>query len=169
MKFTILLKSEDDSSAPLMVSQIERTGPLNAATLGQTLAESKCLLANVQQELVESQAQCCCQGQRICTRCGTRRTLKDYHIVCFKSLFGGVRTPAFFHKDVALGNDDPPPAWQARQRARRIQAAVYRRGSLRVSRCRKPACNMRRWAFSGQRPFRHLAASRSCLVSSPCS
>ena len=90
MKFTILLKSEDDSSAPLMVSQIERTGPLNAATLGLTLAESKRLLANVQQELVESQVQCCGQEQRICTRCGTRRTLKDYHTVCFKSLFGGV-------------------------------------------------------------------------------
>jgi hypothetical protein len=90
MKFTILLKSEDDSSAPLMVSQIERKGPLNAATLGLTLAESKRLLANVQQELVESQIQCCGQEQRICTRCGTRRTLKDYHTVCFKSLFGGV-------------------------------------------------------------------------------
>ena len=61
MKFTILLKSEDDSSAPLMLSQIERTGPLNAATLGLTLAESKCLLANVQQELVESQVQNCGQ------------------------------------------------------------------------------------------------------------
>jgi hypothetical protein len=54
MKFTILLKSEDDSSAPLMVCQIEGTGPLNAATLGLTIAESKCLLTRVQQELVES-------------------------------------------------------------------------------------------------------------------
>ena len=90
MKFTIFLKNEDDSSAPLIVSQIERTGPLNAATLGMTLAESKCLLANVQKELVESQVQCCLQEKRICTRCGTRRTVKDYHNVCFKSLFGGV-------------------------------------------------------------------------------
>ena len=90
MKFTILLKIEDDSSAPLMVSQIERMDPLNAATLGLTLAESKCLLARVQQELVESQFQCYAHEQRICTRCGTRRTLKDYHKVCFKSLFGGV-------------------------------------------------------------------------------
>jgi hypothetical protein len=58
MKFTILINSEDDSSAPLMVAQIERTGPLNAATLGLTLPESKCLLANVQKELVASQLQC---------------------------------------------------------------------------------------------------------------
>lgn len=94
MKFTIMINSEDDSSAPLLVAQIERTGPLNAATFGLTLAESKCLLANVQQELVESQVQYCGQEQRICTRCGTRRTLKDYHTVCFKSLFGGVKEVA---------------------------------------------------------------------------
>ena len=90
MKFTILINSEDDSSAPLMVAKIERTGPLNAATLGLTLAESKCLLANIQQELVESQVQCYVLKQRCCTRCGTQRTIKDYHTVCFKSLFGGV-------------------------------------------------------------------------------
>jgi len=58
MKFTILLKCEEDSSAPLIVSQIERTGPLNAATLGLTLAESKCLLTGVRQKLAETQFQC---------------------------------------------------------------------------------------------------------------
>jgi len=47
MKFTILLKSEEGSSAPLMVSQIEWTVPLNAATLGLTLAESKSLLSGI--------------------------------------------------------------------------------------------------------------------------
>ena len=66
MKFTILLQSEDDSSAPLMVSQIERTGPLTAAALGLTLAESKGLLARVQQELLESQFQCYVQEKRPC-------------------------------------------------------------------------------------------------------
>ena len=44
MKFTILLQCEGDSSTPLTISQIERTGPLNTATLRLTLAESKCLL-----------------------------------------------------------------------------------------------------------------------------
>ncbi len=90
MKFTILISSEDDSSVPFMVAQIERTGTLSAASLGLTLAESKGLLANVQRELVESQVQCLVEKQRICTRCETRRTIKDYHSVCFKSLFGGV-------------------------------------------------------------------------------
>lgn len=54
MKLTVLINSEDDSSAPLMVAQIERTGPLNVATFGLTLAESKYLLANVQKELYVS-------------------------------------------------------------------------------------------------------------------
>lgn len=97
MKFTLLLKNENDSSEPVIVSEIERTGPLNAASLGLTIAESKCLLANIQKELVESQLQCFLQEQRICARCGTRRTLKDYHTACFKSLFGGanLRVPRF--------------------------------------------------------------------------
>jgi hypothetical protein len=38
MKFTILLKSEDDSSAPLIVSQIERTGVLVQRMFASTLA-----------------------------------------------------------------------------------------------------------------------------------
>ena len=90
MKFTILLKSEDDSTAPLIVSKIERTGPLKAVTLGLTLAESKRLLARVQQEIVESQLNGHTEEQRICIRYGSRQTLKDYHSVHFKSLFGSV-------------------------------------------------------------------------------
>ena len=98
MKFTILLNSEDDSTTPLIVSQIERTGPLQAATLGLTLTESKHILAKVQKELVETQLQCYVQEQRICAQCGNLRMLKDYHTVCFMSLFGGVslRVPRIY-------------------------------------------------------------------------
>ena len=90
MKFTILLKNEDDSIGPLTLLQIERKDPLTAATLGLTLAESKQVLTEVQQELVEAQLRGHAQAQRICPQCQSRRTLKDYHSVCFKSLFGGV-------------------------------------------------------------------------------
>ena len=98
MKFTILLKNEDDSTEPLTVSQIERKDPLNAATLGLTLAESKQVLAKVQQEFVEAQLHCHAQAQRICPQCRNPRALKDYRPACFKSLFGGVdlRVPRFF-------------------------------------------------------------------------
>ncbi len=41
MKFTILLKKEDDTTVPLMVTLIERSGPLQASALGLTLSESK--------------------------------------------------------------------------------------------------------------------------------
>ena len=57
MKFTILLENEDGSSAPVTLSQIERQGPLSAASLGLTVAESKSLLSSVQEGLVKSQFQ----------------------------------------------------------------------------------------------------------------
>ena len=97
MKFTILLKNEDDSIGPLTLLQIERKNPLTAATLGLTVAESKQVLTEVQQELVEAQLRGHAQAQRICPQCQSRRTLKDYHSVCLKSLFGGVdpRVPRF--------------------------------------------------------------------------
>jgi hypothetical protein len=90
MKFTIQIKFEDDSTQPLTVAQIERTDSLSAATLGLTLDESKALLANLQKELVESQFHHFVKNQRTCSQCGTRRTIKDYHSACFKSLFGRV-------------------------------------------------------------------------------
>ena len=98
MKFTILLNREDNSTTPLKVYQIERTGPLQAGTLGLTLEESKHILAKVQKELVETQLQCYVQEQRICTECGSLLMIKDYHTVCFKSLFGGVslRVPRIY-------------------------------------------------------------------------
>lgn len=61
-----------------------------AASLGLSRDESKGLLANLQKELVVSQFEHFVQNQRICSQCGTRRAIKDYHSACFKSLFGGV-------------------------------------------------------------------------------
>ena len=90
MKFTIQIKWEDDSSTPITVAEIERTGPLKAGTLGLTLAESKGLMAKIQKEFVESQVHLFIQDQRFCTQCGSLRTIKDYHTACFKSLFGGI-------------------------------------------------------------------------------
>ena len=66
MKFTILLKNEDDSIGTLTLLQIGRKDPLTAATLGVTLAESKQVLTEVQQELVEAQLRGRAQAQRIC-------------------------------------------------------------------------------------------------------
>ena len=75
MEFSILLKREDDLTTPVVVGQIERTGSLQEGTLGLSLAESKLLLAGVQQELVHAQSQCHAETVRICAQCGTRRRL----------------------------------------------------------------------------------------------
>ncbi len=91
MKFTILLKKEDDTTVPPMVTQIERAGSLQASALGLTLSESKHLLSRIQQEIVQSQIRHHAEAQRICRQCGTRRMLKDYRPAFFKSLFGSVK------------------------------------------------------------------------------
>jgi hypothetical protein len=109
MKFTILLKHEDNSTTPLTVSQIERTGPLNAATLGLTLAESQQVLAKVQQHFVEAQLQGHAQEQRIFPQCGRQRVLKDHRPPCSKNLFGGVdlRDPRFYLVGAKTRIDEP--------------------------------------------------------------
>jgi len=89
MKFTIFVKREDDAAAPLTVSEIERTGPLRAASLELTLPESKQLLTRVQQELVQSQLVCHAEEQRICARCGHRRALNDYRTAVFSACLAG--------------------------------------------------------------------------------
>lgn len=58
MKLTIQIKCEDDSSIPLTVAEIERTGSLKAGTLGLTLTGSKDVLANIQNTFVEFQVHC---------------------------------------------------------------------------------------------------------------
>ena len=55
MKFTILLKHEDTPATALTLVEINRPNALTASTLGLILAESKQLLARVQEEIVESQ------------------------------------------------------------------------------------------------------------------
>jgi hypothetical protein len=41
MRFTVWLQSDDGTGEPTVLAQIERSGPVTAATLGLTLVESK--------------------------------------------------------------------------------------------------------------------------------
>jgi hypothetical protein len=77
MKITIQIKFEDDTTPPLTITQIERTNPLSAATLGLSLDESKGLLVSLQKELVKSQLQHFIQNQQFCSRCGTEGRPKN--------------------------------------------------------------------------------------------
>jgi hypothetical protein len=90
MNLVIRIELDDGESAPLVIGRIERNGPVQAGTLGLTLAESKSLLYGLQEVLVQRQLKSCCEAQRRCPHCGARRALKDYHAACFKSLFGNI-------------------------------------------------------------------------------
>jgi len=84
------LKEKTLIKAQRILQLIERQGPLTAGKMGLSLVEAKAILQSVQAQMVRSQYQAHVNEQRMCGRCGQRRTLKDYHGACFKSLFGDV-------------------------------------------------------------------------------
>jgi hypothetical protein len=75
MNLVIRIELDDGESAPLVIGRIERNGPVQAGTLGLTLAESKSLLYGLQEVLVQRQLKSCCEAQRGCPHCGARRAL----------------------------------------------------------------------------------------------
>lgn len=91
MKIIVSIEGPHTTSEQIVVAEINRNGPLTAATLGLTLAEAKEVLAEIQQQLVQAQMTAHVDLQRTCPECGIRRWLKDYRRVHFKSLFGSVR------------------------------------------------------------------------------
>lgn len=66
----------------------------SAATLGWSVAEAKAVLAGLQRQLVQAQAQEHCQVRRSCPRCGGQRPLKDQRSRQLRSLFGTVEVCA---------------------------------------------------------------------------
>ena len=80
------------------VLQIARPDDLtDLASLGLTLAESKRLLAGVQQEIVAAQARVHAAHRPECRSCGTACRMKDYRQHGIATLFGQVtvRLPRF--------------------------------------------------------------------------
>src|SRR4051794_18969881 len=96
------------------VLRIARSGDLtDLASLGLTLAESKQLLAGVQQEIVAAQARVHAAHRPECRNCGTPYRMKDYRQHGIATLFGRVtvRLPRFRCagcKTFATGVDWPP-------------------------------------------------------------
>ena len=71
--------------------------PMNAmspAAIGLTLAEGKSVLAAMQTELVQAQADGYCQHRRICSHCGSLRAVKDWRTRQLMTLFGAVQVEA---------------------------------------------------------------------------
>ena len=80
------------------VLRIARSDDLtDLASLGLTLAESKQLLAGVQQEIVAAQARVHAARRPECRNCGTACRMKDYRQHGIATLFGQVtvRLPRF--------------------------------------------------------------------------
>jgi hypothetical protein len=64
---------------------------LTEATLGLSLAESKTILAGVQEAIVAQQAAAYLATLQTCPTCGTQRRCKGHHQIVVRSLFGTLR------------------------------------------------------------------------------
>jgi hypothetical protein len=89
MKLTVQLVIEpgDGSKVVTEVASLERE-VLTEATLGLTLAESKTILAGVQEVMVAQQAASYSTAQQTCPTCGARHRRKGQHQIVVRSLFG---------------------------------------------------------------------------------
>jgi hypothetical protein len=92
MKLTVQLVIEpgDGSQVITEVATLEQEA-LTDATLGLTLAESKTILASVQETMVAQQAALYSAAQQTCPACGARRRRKGQHQIVVRSLFGTLR------------------------------------------------------------------------------
>ena len=83
MKITVKLVIESENrNSPQVFSagEWERNEPLQASNLGLTLAESKELLGNIQQTLVEDQINQYKQEQSRCSDCDEKVVLVEYQL-----------------------------------------------------------------------------------------
>jgi hypothetical protein len=67
--------------------------------LGLTLTESKNILKQIQQTVIERQTSAYLKTHRQCERCSKRRKLKSYLEIVFLTLFGNIRlkSPRLYH------------------------------------------------------------------------
>ena len=99
MKWRVMVEvtGEDGAVTRHVITEGERTGSGQAATLGLSLTEGKETLAGLQRVLVTAQADAHCRFRRRCGHCGASRPLKDHRSRQLVSLFGvvEVRAPRF--------------------------------------------------------------------------
>ena len=92
MKITVqlVIESGDGPAIVTEVATLTREA-LTEATLGLSLAESKTILAGVQEAIVAQQAAAYLATQQTCPTCGTQRRCKGYYRIVVRSLFGTLR------------------------------------------------------------------------------
>jgi len=86
----LLIEPGDGSKVVTEVATFEREA-LSEATCGLTLAESKTILAQLQERLVAQQAALYSAAQQTCPACGAARRCTGHHQIVLRSLFGTLR------------------------------------------------------------------------------
>jgi hypothetical protein len=104
MKIKVQLIIESDNGNTEIVNQVEewqRDEPLQASSLGLTLAESKQLLKNIQQTVVEKQINQYQQVKFRCSDCDRQLLRKGSHSLTYRTLFGTLKlnSSRLFHCD----------------------------------------------------------------------
>jgi hypothetical protein len=89
VRIEVVCVSADSSEQRRQILGIERQ-ELAMETLGMSLAESKALLAGVQDFMVAQQVSENLEQRRACRHCGRRHTTKDSGSTPVKTLFGSV-------------------------------------------------------------------------------
>src|SRR5262249_30907831 len=92
MKLTIqvVIEQADGAKVVTQVTTLERE-TLTDETLGLALAESKTLLAGVQEIMVAQQAASYSAAHAACSECGASRRSKGQHQIVVRLLFGTLR------------------------------------------------------------------------------
>src|SRR5271167_2699509 len=97
-KIQVVTIGEDGCQETLDIACVERTD-LKPETLGLTLAESKMILNDLQQIVVERQVSSSLLLKQACPDCGQRRRSKGNHMLSLRTVFGQltVRSPRMHH------------------------------------------------------------------------
>jgi hypothetical protein len=93
MKITVQITVKSEEAEAEVVQEVARfeRGPLRPDTLGLSLAETRAILAGLEQALVEQQAtEFIAQAQQ-CPRCGRPRACKGHHQIVFRTPFGKLK------------------------------------------------------------------------------
>jgi len=124
MQISVSLAISDGSGkSELSLLTLEIDAQPSIATLGLGLADSKALLARLQDQIVTRRIQSLSTAERRCEVCGSNRSIKDYHDIQYRSLFGSVAVKV--------------PRWRRCECSCSSSAAPSQRGRRRVELLRK--------------------------------
>jgi hypothetical protein len=86
-KIQVVVVSDDGEERQQEISSFER-GEFNLTSLGLTMAESKAILKDIQELVVEEQVTTHSAFQQRCPDCGGPRKRKGSHTIPIRTLFG---------------------------------------------------------------------------------